>query len=165
MDQKLENLIVMKESHTYNSLNHPHKELGEVEHLIRSHIGWALNNKDRNTLFSTIINTDELFYYQTDSKSTITGISEFRKLIDEFMREDFKAISVDIRQLRIHISSSLKTAWFSCILDDYNEFQGRPFVWENVRWTGVLEKIEGEWKIFQMHFSKAEDLVEKSSAE
>ncbi len=39
--------------------------------------------------------------------------------------------------------------------------KGNPANWEKVRWTGVLEKIDGKWKIFQMHFSKAEDLVTK----
>ena len=149
----------MVPSCTYNTIDHPHKELEEVEIIIRSHIGWAVNNKDRRTLFSTIVENDELFFFQTESKSTISGIEEFRKLIEEFMQDDFKAIRTEIKDLRIHISSSLKTAWYSCILNDYNEIQGKPFIWEDVRWTGVLEKIDGKWKIFQMHFSKAEDLI------
>lgn len=153
----------MSSSHTYNTMDNPHKETADVENVIRSHIGWAVNNKDKGTLFSTIIESKELFYFQTDSKSTIAGIDEFRKLIDEFMRDDFKAIRSEIKDLRINISPTLRTAWFSCILNDYNEFQGKLFVWENVRWTGVLEKIDGKWRIFQMHFSKAEDLINDQS--
>ena len=146
--------------YTYNTIDHPHEETGEIERIVKSHIGWAVNNKDIDTLFSTLIENNDLFLFQPDSKSTIAGINMFRELVDKiFMREDFKAIHTDIKDLRIHISLSLKTAWFSCILNDYNEFQGNPAVWENVRWTGVLEKIEEKWKIFQMHFSKAEDLI------
>ena len=143
----------MSHPYTFNTIDHPHKETAEVERVIRSHIGWAVNNKDTETLFSTIVESDELFYFSPDSKSTIDGISGFRKLIEEFMKEDFKAIRFEIKDLRINISPSLRTAWFSCILDDYNEFQGKPFVWENVRWTGVLEKQNDRWKIVQMHFS------------
>lgn len=62
------------------------------------------------------------------------------------MVDEFKAISVEIINLRINLSKSLKKAWFSCILYDYNEFQGKPSVWKNVRWTGALENIEGRWK-------------------
>lgn len=72
---------------------------------------------------------------------------------------DFRAIRTEINNMRIHISPGLRTAWFACILNNYNEHQGKPANWENVRWTGVLEKIDSQWKIFQMHFSKAEDLV------
>ena len=149
----------MSQTYTFNSRDNPHKEIALIEKVIRSHIGWAVNNKDKDTLFSTIVGSDELFYFSPDSKSTVDGISEFNLLIDEFMGEDFKAIRAEIKELRIHLSPSLSTAWFSCKLDDYNEFRGKPFVWEDVRWTGVLERIEGTWKIFQMHFSKAEDLI------
>ena len=149
----------MSQSYTFNSIDNPHKEITVIEQVISSHISWAVNNKDKETLFSTIAESNELFYFSPDSESTVDGISEFTLLIDEFMREDFKAIRAEIKELRVHLSPSLCTAWFSCKLDDYNEFQGKPFVWEDVRWTGVLEKIEGAWKIFQMHFSKAEDLI------
>ncbi|MFC2124685.1 nuclear transport factor 2 family protein [Bacteroidota bacterium] len=147
-------------SYTFNTINKPHDEIGEIEKTIKAHINWAVNNKDRATLFSTIIENKELYFIQTDSKSTLDGIDEFSSLINNvFMGKDFKAIRTEIKSLRIHISTTLQTSWFSCILNDYNEFQGKPFVWENVRWTGVLEKISGKWKIFQCHFSKAEDLI------
>lgn len=150
----------MNASYTYNTVNNPHPEIAAIEKTIKSHIGWAVNNKDRDTLFSTIVENDELFYFQTDSESTIHGIGEFKSLVDGvFMGEEFKAIRTEIRNLRIHLSPTMKTAWFSCILDDYNEFRGKPAVWEDVRWTGVLEKIDGQWAIFQMHFSKAEDMM------
>lgn len=150
----------MKTPYTYNNINNPHNEIAEIENTISAHIGWAVNNKDKKTLFSTIIENQELFFFQPDSKGTIDGVDEFKSLIDNFfMRDDFKAIRTEIKNLRIHISSTTQTAWFSCILNDYNEFQGKPAVWENVRWTGVLEKVQGNWKIFQMHFSKPEDLI------
>lgn len=146
--------------YTFNTVNHPHEELKDIEKTIKSHIEWAINNKDKQTLYSTLVNNNELFFYQTESKDTILGFNKLKELVDgTFMNSDFKAIRIEIKDLRIHVSKSLKTAWYSCILNDYNEFQGKPVVWENVRWTGVLEKIEGSWKIFQMHFSKAEDLI------
>jgi len=145
---------------TWNTVNNPHEELAAIEKVIRDHIGWAVNNKDQQQLYSTLIDNDELFFFQTDSKSTIEGIDSFRPLVNDFfMREDFKAIRTEINNLRINMSPSLQTAWFSCLLNDYNEFHGRPANWENVRWSGVLEKVNGQWKIFQMHYSKAEDLV------
>jgi len=150
----------MSLSYTYNTNDHRHEEIMEVKKTVKSHIEWAVNNKDKKTLYSTVIQNNELFFFQPESKDTIVGFNKLRGLVEGiFMRDDFKAIGVEIKELRVHISKSLRTAWFSCVLNDYNEFQGKPSVLENVRWTGVLEKIEGNWKIFQMHFSKAEDLI------
>jgi len=152
--------VKMSGPYTFNSISNPHDELAEVEKTIRASIEWAVKGKDTTMSYGSVVNNDELFFFQTDSKSTITSFEQFRDLTERFfMRDDFKAIRVDIKDLRIHMSPTLKTAWWACILDDYNEFQGKPANWENVRWSGVLEKVEGKWKIFQMHFSKAEDLI------
>ena len=34
-----------------------------------------------------------------------------------------------------------------------------PGCWKDTRWTGVLERRNGEWLIVQMHFSFAADKV------
>lgn len=150
----------MNNPYTFNSMNNPHDELADIEKTIRASIEWAVHDKDTNMSYSSVVNNDELFFFQTDSKSTIVGFDEFRNLTEKFfMRDDFKAIRVEIKDLRVHMSPTMKTAWWACILDDYNEFQGKPANWENVRWSGVLEKVEDNWRIFQMHFSKAEDLI------
>ena len=150
----------MDKIHTFNTVNNPHEELAEIEKTIRDSIEWAVKGKDKDLLMSTIIRNDELFFYQPDSESTIRGFGAFLSLTDNFfMLPEFKAIRVEIKDMRVHMSPTLRTAWFSCILNDYNEFRGKPTVWENVRWTGVLENIGGKWKIFQMHFSKPEDLI------
>lgn len=150
----------MVSPYTFNNLNNPHIELAEIEKTIRANIEWAVKGKDTVLSYSSVINNDELFYFSTDSKGTIIGFDDFRNLTEKFfMRDDFKAIRVEINDFRIHMSPSMKTAWWSCLLNDYNEFRGKPANWENVRWTGVLEKVDGKWRIFQMHFSKAEDLL------
>ena len=152
--------------YTFNNINNPHDELAEIEKTIRASIEWAVKNKDTDLLYSSVVHNDELFFFQPDSKSTIIGFEDFRSLTEKFfMRDDFRAIKVEIMDFRIHMSPTMKTAWWACILNDYNEFQGKPANWENVRWSGVLEKIDGKWRIFQMHFSKAEDLLKEESTE
>ena len=154
--------VQMSKPYTYSNINNPHDELAEVEKTIRASIEWAVRGKDTALVYSTMIQNDELFFFQTDSRTTITGFEKFRELTEKFfMRDDFKAIKVEINDFRIHMSPTKKTAWWACLLDDYNEFQGKPANWEKVRWSGVLEKIDGKWRIFQMHFSKAEDLLIK----
>ncbi|MGB7055615.1 MAG: nuclear transport factor 2 family protein, partial [bacterium] len=148
--------------YTFNNTNNPHDELAEIEETIRASIEWAVRGKDTALVYSTVIHNDELFFFQTDSRSTIVRFEDFKSLTEKFfMRDDFKALKVEINDFRIHMSPTMKTAWWACLLNDYNEFQGKPANWEKVRWSGVLEKIDGEWRIFQMHFSKAEDLLIK----
>jgi hypothetical protein len=153
-------------AYTYNNVSNPQDELAEIEKVIRASIEWAVKGKDTVLLYSSVINNGELFYFSTNSTGTIAGFDEFRHLTENFfMRDDFKALRVEIKDFRISMSPTMKTAWWACNLDDHNEFQGKPANWENVRWTGVLEKIDGKWRIFQMHFSKAEDLAVKEYEE
>ena len=162
----LQQEVEMGSPFTFNNINNPHDELAAVEEVIRASIEWAVRGKDTVLSYSTVVNNDELFLFQTDSRTTIRGFDKFRELTEKFfMRDDFKAIKVEINDFRIHMSSTMKTAWWACLLNDYNEFQGKPANWENVRWSGVLEKIDGKWRIFQMHFSKAEDLLIKEYEE
>ena len=81
------------------------------------------------------------------------------------MHPEFKATGSDIRDLRVNLSKSGDVAWYSCILDDFGEFKGRPYAWKNTRWTGVLEKRDGRWVIVQMHFSFASDARENEESE
>ncbi|MBN2103448.1 nuclear transport factor 2 family protein [bacterium] len=126
-------------------------EKKQIEKAIRSSIGWA-KNKDLDLLYHVIANDTN--YIEVDPNDRIVkGFQEFKKAEDFWMSHDFKAIRYDIRDLKINISRSAGVAWFFCMLDDINEWKGQPANWENTRWTGVLEKRDGNWVIVQMHFS------------
>jgi ketosteroid isomerase-like protein len=66
----------------------------------------------------------------------------------------------EIRDLRIHVSRSGDVAWYSAMLDDLGEWDGKPVGARDIRWTGVLEKRDGRWVIVQMHGSVASDRVQ-----
>lgn len=132
-------------------------ELARIEEVIKNSIRWVLT-KDRELLYGSFAMDSTLFWFSPDSAGTISGADAFRKLTDElFMHPDFKGVRSEFRDLRITMSASGDCAWWSCYLDDFNEWKGRPSNWVNVRWTGVLEKMDGAWKIRQMHFSHAEE--------
>jgi len=133
------------------------KEKAAIEKNIRASIGWALT-KDRALLESVLAHDDRLFIFNPDSKST-AGWDQFVKGFDFWMDPRFKATRFEVRELRIDISRSGDVAWWSCILDDLGEWDGKPIGWKDTRWTGVIEKRGREWIIVQMHFSFAEDVV------
>jgi ketosteroid isomerase-like protein len=124
-----------------------------VENAIRNSIGWA-KTKNINLLYSVIANDTNYCEVHPDGK-VVKGFQNFRKAETFWMNPKFKAVRYEIRDLTINFSKSGDVAWFFCMLDDINEWDGRPANWENTRWTGVLEKRDGNWIIVQMHFSFA----------
>jgi ketosteroid isomerase-like protein len=131
-------------------------ERAAVEKAIRASIGWALA-KDRPLLESVLAHDDGLFIFHPDSKSTVAGWDAFVRLFVFWMDPRFKATRFEVRDLRVTRARSGDVAWFSAILDDCGEWDGKPSCWLDTRWTGVLEKREGVWRIVQMHFSFAAD--------
>jgi len=128
-----------------------------VEEVIRNSIGWALD-KDVDLLYRSIAQDAGFFIFHPDSRSTITGFEAFKGMVEKvFMNDAFKATGFEVRDLKISLSGSATVAWFSAILDDHGEWDGKPSSWINTRWTGVLEKRDGRWVIVQMHFSFATD--------
>ena len=133
------------------------EERDEVQKVIHDSIGWALT-KDIKRLFSITAQDDDFFIFHPDSKSTIIGFDAFKDLAERsWMTDAFKATDFAVKELRINFSTSGLVAWYSAFLDDHGEWNGKPGGWDNVRWTGVLEKRDGKWIIVQMHFSFPKD--------
>ena len=143
----------------------PAAEKVRAEQVIKNSIRWVLT-KDKELSYSCFAMDSSLFWFSPDNAGNISGAEAFQQLTDQlFMNPDFKGVRSEFKDLRITLSRSGDCAWWSCYLDDFNEWKGRPANWVNVRWTGVLEKMDGEWKIRQMHFSHAEeDFQEKAGA-
>ena len=149
--------VLMISCSNHNSLKQPdmETELNAVKASIHGAIGWA-KDKDFNLLYGIIANDSN--YLEVDpNPGIIKGISQFRKNESFWGSPDFKAVRYDIRDLTINLSQKGDVAWYYCILDDINEWKGKPAEWRNTRWTGVLEKRDGKWVIVQMHFSFASD--------
>ncbi len=128
-------------------------ELAAVERAINGTIGWA-QTKDFDLLYSIIANDSSYLEVHPDAR-VVKGFAEFRSMEDFWANPEFRAIRYEITDLRITISQLGNVAWFFCMLDDVNEWQGQPASWLNTRWTGVLEKRDGRWVMVQMHFSHA----------
>jgi ketosteroid isomerase-like protein len=128
-------------------------EKAVIEDVIEASIGWAIE-KDTKLLFDSVAQDEDFFYFSPDSASTISGFKMFKKFThDTFMGDNFKALWYKTKDMSIKISESGDVAWYHCLLDDVGLWNGVEAGWHDVRWTGVLEKRDGEWKIVQMHFS------------
>lgn len=128
----------------------------EIAKVIHDSFGWALT-KDRPLFESIFAKDDDFFTYYPDSKSTVVGWKQFERFLDSWMDPRNRAKRYDIRSLRIVTSKTGDVAWFSALVDDEGEFNGKPWGAEDIRWTGVLEKRGGRWRICQQHMSEAND--------
>jgi len=135
------------------------KNKDEIRKTLHDAFSWAVT-KDRALFESVFANDDDFFSYFPDSKSTAKGWSQFEKFLDGWMDPRNKATGFEIRNLRIIFSKNKEVAWFSAIVDDEGEFDGKQWGSKNIRWTGILEKRDGGWKICQQHLSEATDKSE-----
>jgi ketosteroid isomerase-like protein len=127
-------------------------EMETIRQTIKDSIGWALT-KDQNLLYRIIANDADLLIMNPDG-SRIEGFAAFQKEADTvWMNPKFKATRFEVKNLRVKLSRTGDVAWYDCLLDDFGEWDGQPVGWENVRWTGILEKRDGQWTLVQMHFS------------
>jgi ketosteroid isomerase-like protein len=136
------------------------EEKEEISRILHDAFGWALT-KDRALFESIFAKDDDFFSYFPDSGSTAIGWNQFEKFLDGWMDERNIAKGYEIRDLRIVISKSKDVAWFSAIVDDEGEFDGEPWGTQDIRWTGILQKRDGSWKICQQHLSEANDMNSK----
>jgi hypothetical protein len=150
-------IIIVGGCDTMNHEQNISAERVEISKVIHNSIGWAAT-KDKELSFSCFAEDTELFWFSPRDDGTIHGYKALVDLTEDFfMKDDFKAIRYEIRDLHISLSRSGDVAWYHARLDDFNEWNCQPANWEDVRWTGVLEKRDGRWVIVQMHFSDASD--------
>lgn len=134
------------------SVNHK-AEMQEIEEAISSGIGW-FKDKDFDLLFSVVAHDSNYISVHPTDK-VVKGFEQFKANSEVFKYEGFQYVRHELKDLTINISNSGDVAWWYCILDDINTWDGQPANWENARWTGVLEKRADRWVIVQQHFSFA----------
>jgi len=146
-------LVICSCTNTPEKLNDGNikEEKKNIENAVNNVIGWAVN-KDFDLFFNTI-SDDSNFVSVTPYDRVKFGFKEVLNDTAFWANPNFKAIRHKIHDLKINISNSGEVAWFYCRLDDINTWKGKPANWENIRWTGVLEKRNGKWRVVQQHFS------------
>ena len=122
-----------------------------VMETIKNTIVWA-KDKDTSLLYSIIADNEN--YLEVHPENTVVkGITEFKKAERFWLDPRFKHVRFETWDMHINISQDGTVAWYYCMLNDINDWDGQSLSWENTRWTGVLEKQNGTWRMVQMHFS------------
>ncbi len=94
----------------------------------------------------------------------VFGTSSDEKLVGwDAIREAFKRqfnasqeTYIAVSDQKINVNDTGNTAWFSEIINYNYVYHGEAKKYEGLRFTGVLEKRDGDWKIVQSHMSLPE---------
>lgn len=147
--------VVRERAARATSSLHPAGRYPDIEAVIRAGFAWA-RTKDTALLFGTRAQDEGLFVFGPYVGPPVAGFEAFRERARRlWLRDDFVATGFDVRDVRIHLSPKGTVAWFSAVVDDWCEIGGIPDGWQDVRWTGVLERRDGRWLYVQGHFSFA----------
>ncbi len=133
-------------------------EKEEIFKVLHASFAWA-KTKDRGLFERSFTHDEDFFTFYPESKNTVVGWRMFERFLDGWMDPRNRAKGYDIRDARIMVSRSGDVAWFSAVVDDDGEFDGKPWASKDIRWTGVLVKLGGAWRIAQQHMSEASDAV------
>ena len=104
-------------------------------------------------LFSKVFaHDDDMVVFGTDAAEHWIGWEQFKESAQKQF-ESMENIQLTTRELGIKVHKSGEVAWVSFLMDGKGEAMGEPFSLEGVRFTGVMEKRNGDWVIVQYHVS------------
>jgi len=122
-----------------------------IEHLLEN---WIIANEtqDFDLIEKIWAPESDIILYGTDSHERLMGWTNIRSAIkSQFSQIDETYISASDLFIKINCTGS--TAWFAENISYNFMYNGEANKFEGLRFTGVVEKMEGEWKLVQAHLS------------
>lgn len=110
----------------------------------------AYEERSEDLVSETVYNGAETVAFGTDKSEYWVG---YNNIYDTFLKqiERIKETSWDRKNIHLDLSNDGSIAWFAETLHGSFLSAGRIDI--HLRMTGVLEKIDGQWKIVQFHRS------------
>ena len=123
----------------------------EIRSVIESFFH-AMDSQNYELMERLIPREKNMVHVGTDKGEIWKGYNTLMKATKEQFK-NLQYYKAEIHDLTVNFSASGNTAWYFHLLDAEIKSKGNITSWENARFTGVLEKIGGEWKMMQTHVS------------
>ena len=94
----------------------------------------------------------DIVVFGTNSDEKILGWEQIKSTLQRQF-DSFEDTYISVHDQVIHLNETGNTAWFSEVMNYNYIYQEEAVQFEGLRFTGVLEKIDGEWFIVQSHVS------------
>jgi len=127
------------------------KELIEVENVLEEYI-LANENQDFDLIQKIWAPKSDIILYGTDSDEKLIGWTNIRNAI----KNQFNQIHdtyISSSDLIIQMNDCANTAWFAETLNYNFIYKDQAHSYVGMRFTGVLQKIDGQWRFVQAHLS------------
>lgn len=122
-----------------------------IENVLEKYI-IANENQDFELTEQIWAPNPDIILYGTDSDDRLMGWTNIRAAIkDQFSQISDTYISASDQFIKLNCTGN--TAWFAETLNYNFVYQEEARSYEGLRFTGVMEKLDGEWKIVQAHLS------------
>lgn len=122
-----------------------------IENVLEKYI-IANENQDFELTEEIWAPNPDIILYGTDSDERLMGWTNIRSAIkDQFSQITDTYISAADQFIKLNCTGN--TAWFAETLNYNFVYKGEARSYEGLRFTGVMEKMDGEWKIVQAHLS------------
>ena len=107
---------------------------------------------DIDAFSQTMSKDEDMVTFGTDASERWDSWQELEDSVG-VQFDAFDVISVDRKNKSLKISNSGNTAWFSETVDWEFLSNGKTEAVKDIRYTGVMEYRNGQWKIVQFHCS------------
>ena len=122
-----------------------------IEEVLESYV-LANENQDFGLIEKIWAPNTDIILYGTDSDERLTGWTNIKNAIkSQFQLIEETYISASDQYIKI--SDDGKTAWFAETLDYNFVYEGEARSYEGLRFTGVVVKMDGDWRFVQAHLS------------
>lgn len=126
-------------------------EIVAIENVLESYV-LANENQDFNLIEKIWAPNDDIILYGTDSDERLTGWTNIRDAIkSQFSYIEDTYISASDQFIKLNECGN--TAWFAETLNYNFVYKGEARSYEGLRFTGVLMKMDGQWRFVQLHLS------------
>lgn len=127
------------------------KELSDIRSVLEQY-ELARESEDFAMVEQIWASDDDIILFGTEGDEQMIGIEEIGKAMSRQF-DELENTLINISDQKIKISKDGTIAWFSEVLDYNFIYEGEDMTFEGIRFTGVMEKREGIWKLVQGHLS------------
>ena len=126
-------------------------EIIAIENVLESYV-LANENQDFNLIEKIWAPNSDIILYGTDSDERLMGWDNIRDAIkSQFSSIEETYISASDQFIKLNECGN--TAWFAETLNYNFVYKGEARSYTGLRFTGVLMKIDREWRFVQQHLS------------
>lgn len=127
------------------------EELSAIESLLEEYV-IANENQDFDLIEKIWASDSDIILYGTDSDERLMGWTNIRSAVrEQFLQIEETYISASDQFIKLNCTGT--TAWFAETLDYNFVYKGEAKSYKGLRFTGVVEKMDGNWKLVQAHLS------------